>query len=139
MSNSFNQYYSYLVALNTYFINIPLHLPNGSCFQLLDVFGYETDAFLVFEFCPYDVLTLIQSNKEKGLAPGVIKSCMRMLLGGVAACHENNILHRVSLISMSLSFFPPLQHHYNTVFRNSYFILLLYMINEGSEAKQRAD
>ena len=65
--------------------------------KLREVFPHGTGFVLVFEFMLSDLSEVIR-KAEKPLTEAQIKSYMLMLLKGVAFCHENNIMHRVSAL-----------------------------------------
>lgn len=68
----------------------------GSCFdhfQLMDIFMYKHNVYLVFEFMEYDLECVIK-DRNVVLTPADIKSFMLMLCKGVECCHKNWILHR---------------------------------------------
>ena len=61
-----------------------------------EVFPHGTGFVLVFEYMLSDLSEVIR-NVDRPLTEAQIKRYMLMLLKGVAFCHENNIMHRVSL------------------------------------------
>ena len=63
--------------------------------SLLDVFPHGTGFALVFEYMLLDLAAVIR-NLETPLSEAQVKSYMQMLLKGVAFCHTNSIMHRVS-------------------------------------------
>lgn len=63
--------------------------------RLLDVFPHGAGFVLVFDYMLSDLWEVVH-NSEQPLTEAQIKSYMLMLLKGVAFCHENNIMHRVS-------------------------------------------
>ena len=64
--------------------------------KLREVFPHGSVIVLVFEFMFSDLSEVIR-NFDKPLTEAQIKTYMLMLLKGVAFCHENNIMHRVSV------------------------------------------
>ena len=64
------------------------------------MFPHGTGFVLVFEYMLSDLSEVVR-NSERPLSEAQIKSYMLMLLKGVAFCHENNIMHRVSVTSIS--------------------------------------
>ena len=69
--------------------------------KLRGVFPHGTGFVLVFEYMLSDLSEVIR-NAEKPLSEAQVKSYMLMLLKGVAFCHENNIMHRVSHASKEI-------------------------------------
>ena len=63
--------------------------------KLREVFPHGNGFVLVFEYMLSDLSEVIR-KAEKPLTEAQIKSYMLMLLKGVAFCHQNNIMHRVS-------------------------------------------
>ncbi|GAM20236.1 hypothetical protein SAMD00019534_034110 [Acytostelium subglobosum LB1] len=61
--------------------------------ELVDVFAYKSNVYLVFELMSWDLQHIIE-DKSVILKAADIKSYMLMLLQGVEACHKNWILHR---------------------------------------------
>jgi cell cycle related kinase len=61
--------------------------------RLLDVVPDGSYIALVFEYMPTDLLSVVR-NREEPLDPADVRGLLRMLLHGVACCHEHNILHR---------------------------------------------
>lgn len=64
--------------------------------RLLDVFPHGAGFVLVFEYMLSDLWEVIHDS-EHPLIESQLKSYLLMLLKGVAFCHKNNIMHRVSL------------------------------------------
>eukprot|EP00051_Salpingoeca_urceolata_P024012 m.415621 g.415621 ORF g.415621 m.415621 type:complete len:339 (-) comp20177_c2_seq54:3526-4542(-) len=60
---------------------------------LLEVFPHSTGFVLVFEYMLSD-LSEVMHNRWRPLTQAQVKSYTRMLLQGVAFCHENSIMHR---------------------------------------------
>ena len=67
--------------------------PHENIIKLYDAFQRGSSLYLVFEYCLNDLERIIKDEKTQ-LPPCDIKAYMRMLLNGVAFCHENWILHR---------------------------------------------
>ena len=65
--------------------------------RLHDVFPHGSGFVLVFEYMLSDLSEVIR-NSDRPLTDGQIKSYMMMLLKGVAFCHQNHIMHRVSFV-----------------------------------------
>lgn len=63
--------------------------------QLKAVFPHGMGFVLAFEFMLSDLAEVVR-HAQKPLAPAQVKSYLQMLLKGVAFCHANNIVHRVS-------------------------------------------
>ena len=63
--------------------------------RLREVFPHGSVIVFVFEFMLSDLSEVIR-KVEKPLTEAQVKSYMLMLLKGIAFCHENNIMHRVS-------------------------------------------
>ena len=63
--------------------------------KLREVFPHGTGFVLVFEYMLSDLSEVIR-DVARPLTEAQIKRYMLMLLKGVAFCHENNIMHRVS-------------------------------------------
>lgn len=66
---------------------------NENVVKLLDVFAQGTGFVLVFEYMLSDLSEVIR-NTENPITEAQVKSYMKMLLHGVAFCHENSIMHR---------------------------------------------
>ncbi len=66
---------------------------NENIVKLLDVFAQGTGFVLVFEYMLNDLSEVIR-NDSQPLSEAQVKSYMKMLLNGVAFCHENSIMHR---------------------------------------------
>ena len=66
---------------------------NENIVKLLDVFGQGTGFVLVFEYMLIDLSEVIR-NEAQPLSEAQVKSYMKMMLNGVAFCHENAIMHR---------------------------------------------
>ena len=64
--------------------------------KLRKVFPHGCSLVLEFEYMLSDLSEVIR-NSDKPLSEAQVKSYMLMLLKGIAFCHENNIMHRVSL------------------------------------------
>lgn len=60
---------------------------------LIDVFAGTNNVNMVIEFCITD-LELVIRDRSIALTPAEVKCCMKMILEGIAACHEKWILHR---------------------------------------------
>ena len=65
--------------------------------KLREVFPHGTGFVLVFEFMLSDLSEVIRSSLVP-LTEAQVKSYMLMLLKGIAYCHDNSIMHRVSII-----------------------------------------
>ena len=63
--------------------------------KLREVFPYGTGFVLVFEYMLSDLSEVVR-NSDRPLSEAQVKSYMLMLLKGIAFCHDNNIMHRVS-------------------------------------------
>lgn len=68
-------------------------IENQFVVQLIDVFPDGAGFVLVFEYMLSDLSEVLR-NSDCPLTEAQIKSYMRMLLKGVAYCHENSIVHR---------------------------------------------
>jgi cell cycle related kinase len=66
---------------------------NENVVKLLDVFAQGTGIVLVFEYMLSDLSEVIR-NSDYPITEAQVKSYMKMLLHGVAFCHENSIMHR---------------------------------------------
>ena len=66
---------------------------NENIVKLFDVFAQGTGLVLVFEFMLRDLSEVIR-NSDTPITEAQVKSYMKMLLHGVAFCHENSIMHR---------------------------------------------
>lgn len=66
---------------------------NENVVKLLDVFAQGTGFVLVFEYMLSDLSEVIR-NSDQPITEAQVKSYMKMLLHGVAFCHENSIMHR---------------------------------------------
>jgi cell cycle related kinase len=66
---------------------------NENIVKLYDVFAQGSGFVLVFEFMLSDLSEVIR-NSDYPITEAQIKSYMKMLLHGVAFCHENSIMHR---------------------------------------------
>jgi cell cycle related kinase len=66
---------------------------NENIVKLLDVFAQGTGFVLVFEYMLSDLSEVIR-NDDQAISEAQVKSYMKMLLNGVAFCHENSIMHR---------------------------------------------
>jgi len=66
---------------------------NENVVKLLDVFAQGTGFVLVFEYMLSDLAEVIR-NSDQPITEAQVKSYMKMLLHGVAFCHENSIMHR---------------------------------------------
>lgn len=64
--------------------------------QLKAVFPHGAGFVLAFEFMLSDLAEVVR-HAQRPLAQAQVKSYLQMLLKGVAFCHANNIVHRVSL------------------------------------------
>jgi cell cycle related kinase len=64
--------------------------------KLLDVFAMGNGFVLVFEYMISDLAEVIRNNSDKEITitSAQVKSYMKMLLHGVAFCHQNSIMHR---------------------------------------------
>lgn len=63
--------------------------------QLKAVFPHGAGFVLAFEFMQSDLAEVVR-HAQRPLTPAQVKSYLQMLLKGVAFCHANNIVHRVS-------------------------------------------
>lgn len=70
--------------------------------RLKAVFPHGTGFVLVFEYMLSDLAEVIR-NADKPLTAAHVKSYMLMLLKGIAFCHQNNIMHRVSKVVQSVA------------------------------------
>ena len=61
--------------------------------ELIDVYIIDENVHLVLEYCPYDLEKLIR-DKRIFLKSHHVKSLLTQLLGSIAQCHSNYILHR---------------------------------------------
>ncbi|KAF4138432.1 Protein kinase domain [Phytophthora infestans] len=68
-------------------------LQHPNIIKLLDVVPDGSYIALVLEYMPTDLLSIVRSREEP-LRPADVRGLLRMLLHGVACCHEHNILHR---------------------------------------------
>lgn len=68
-------------------------IENQFVVQLIDVFPDGAGFVLVFEYMLSDLSEVLR-NSDRPLTEAQVKSYMRMLLKGVAYCHENSIVHR---------------------------------------------
>ncbi|KAL3667082.1 hypothetical protein V7S43_008024 [Phytophthora oleae] len=68
-------------------------LQHPNIVKLLDVVPDGNYIALVLEYMHRDLLSVVR-NREEPLHPADVRGLLRMLLHGVACCHENNILHR---------------------------------------------
>ncbi|KAG3015764.1 hypothetical protein JG687_00006184 [Phytophthora cactorum] len=68
-------------------------LQHPNIVKLLDVVPDGSYIALVLEYMPTDLLSIVR-NREEPLHPADVRGLLRMLLHGVACCHEHNILHR---------------------------------------------
>lgn len=66
---------------------------NENVVKLLDHFAQGTGFVLVFEYMLSDLSEVIR-NSDYRITEAQVKSYMKMLLHGVAFCHENSIMHR---------------------------------------------
>lgn len=66
---------------------------NENVVKLLEHFAQGTGFVLVFEYMLSDLAEVIR-NSEYRITEAQVKSYMKMLLHGVAFCHENSIMHR---------------------------------------------
>ena len=78
---------------------------------------------LEFEYMLSDLSEVIR-NTDKPLAEGQVKSYMLMLLKGVAFCHENNIMHRVSVAVLNYMYLV----HFIPVYLN--WILMAVLLDK---------
>lgn len=60
---------------------------------LLDVYAGRNNVNMVLEYCITDLEEII-NDRSIILAPAEVKSCMEMVVKGVAACHDRWTLHR---------------------------------------------
>ena len=61
--------------------------------ELRDVFPWETNIVLVFEYMVSDLGDII-SNSDSYLPMTSVKYITQAILRGISHCHANNILHR---------------------------------------------
>ena len=67
---------------------------HANVIELMDVYRTRsTDLHLVYEYCEADLERLVREPKLV-LTQGDVKSLLRQVLEGVAACHGNWVLHR---------------------------------------------
>lgn len=73
----------------------PLCLNTSSKFSqgLIDVYAGPNNVNMVIEYCITDLEEVIR-DRSILLAPEEVKCCLKMVLEGIAACHEKWILHR---------------------------------------------
>lgn len=64
--------------------------------QLKAVFPHGAGFVLAFEFMLSDLAEVVR-HAQRPLGQAQVKSYLQMLLKGVAFCHANNIVHRVSV------------------------------------------
>lgn len=60
---------------------------------LVDVYAGTNNVNMVIEYCITDLEEVIR-DRSILLAPAELKCCLKMILEGIAACHEKWILHR---------------------------------------------
>ncbi|KAI0565767.1 Cyclin-dependent kinase D-3 CDKD-3 [Gracilaria domingensis] len=60
---------------------------------LLDVYAGKNNVNMVIEYCVTDLEEVIR-DRTVFLTPAEIKCCMKMILEGIAMCHEKWVLHR---------------------------------------------
>lgn len=70
-------------------------MPYLQVVQLKAVFSHGAGFVLAFEFMLSDLAEVVR-HAQRPLAQAQVKSYLQMLLKGVAFCHANNIVHRVS-------------------------------------------
>lgn len=63
--------------------------------QLKAVFPHGAGFVLAFEFMLSDLAEVVR-HAQRPLTQAQVKSYLQMLLKGIAFCHANNIVHRVS-------------------------------------------
>lgn len=68
-------------------------LQHPNIISLLDVVPDGNHIALVLEYMPNDLLRVVR-NRQESLHLADVRGLLRMLLHGVACCHEHNILHR---------------------------------------------
>ena len=66
---------------------------NENVVKLLEHFAQGSGFVLVFEYMLSDLAEVIR-NADYRITEAQVKSYMKMLLHGVAFCHENSIMHR---------------------------------------------
>lgn len=71
-------------------------MPAPQVVQLKAVFPHGAGFVLAFEFMLSDLAEVVR-HAQRPLVQAQVKSYLQMLLKGVAFCHANNIVHRVSL------------------------------------------
>lgn len=91
------------VHSNSYECRVPLavfreieslrQLRSPNIIKLLDVFPFETNIILVFEFFPSNMAELIE-NAKSYFSNHTIKYCAFSVLRGLHHIHENNLIHR---------------------------------------------
>lgn len=69
--------------------------PPPQVVQLKAVFPHSAGFVLAFEYMLSDLAEVLR-HAQRPLAQVQVKSYLQMLLKGVAFCHANNIVHRVS-------------------------------------------
>lgn len=70
------------------------HLEHENIVRLFDTFPQGSNVVLVLEYVQSDLARLLERAPTR-LCEADVKCLMLMLLHGVRACHENNIIHRV--------------------------------------------
>ncbi|KAH7484773.1 Cyclin-dependent kinase 20 [Phytophthora ramorum] len=68
-------------------------LQHPNIVKLLDVVPDGGYIALVLEYMPADLLSVVR-NREEPLRAADVRGLLRMLLHGVACCHDHNVLHR---------------------------------------------
>eukprot|EP01103_Thecamoeba_quadrilineata_P019317 TRINITY_DN7769_c0_g1_i1.p1 TRINITY_DN7769_c0_g1~~TRINITY_DN7769_c0_g1_i1.p1 ORF type:complete len:360 (+),score=60.95 TRINITY_DN7769_c0_g1_i1:62-1081(+) len=74
-------------------IKLLQEISHPNIIKLVDVFSYNSNIYLVFDFMVTDLEQIIK-DKNILLSPADIKSYMKMMLLGIEHCHKNWILHR---------------------------------------------
>ena len=70
------------------------HLEHDNVVRLFDTFPQGSNVVLVLEYVQSDLARLLESAPTR-LCEADVKCLMLMLLHGIGACHERNIIHRV--------------------------------------------
>lgn len=70
------------------------HLEHDNVVRLFDTFPQGSNVVLVLEYVQSDLARLLDGAPTR-LCEADVKCLMLMLLHGIGACHESNIIHRV--------------------------------------------
>jgi len=74
-------------------ISLLKSLSHRNIVQLFDVVIADSSLYMVFEYLNMDLKKLLDKKKEV-FTPKLIKSYMYQMLGAIAFCHTNRVLHR---------------------------------------------